>query len=98
VDIPTEELSALKQKGVEMVWLMGVWRLGAYGLNFDRTDAGLLAAYRSVLPDFTQADIIGYRHHHLAPPAAARLIIPSPSPPSSLLRCAPSLVVGWCPW
>jgi hypothetical protein len=59
VDIPTEELSALKQKGVEMVWLMGVWRLGAYGLNFDRTDAGLLAAYRSVLPDFTQADIIG---------------------------------------
>jgi len=32
---------------------------GAYGLNFDRTNAQLLAHYPTVLPGCSQADIIG---------------------------------------
>eukprot|EP01116_Phalansterium_solitarium_P000236 TRINITY_DN10137_c0_g1_i1.p1 TRINITY_DN10137_c0_g1~~TRINITY_DN10137_c0_g1_i1.p1 ORF type:complete len:514 (-),score=133.76 TRINITY_DN10137_c0_g1_i1:553-1875(-) len=38
---------------------MGVWELGEYGLNFDKTNPGLLAHYPQVLPDFTLADVIG---------------------------------------
>lgn len=58
-DVPTEEFVAIKQKGIGVVWLMGVWALGPYGLHYDRTDPGLLATYASVLPGYTEADIIG---------------------------------------
>lgn len=58
-DIPDAEFLALKQKGIDVVWMMGVWSLGAYGLNFDRTDPGLLQSYNQVLPGWTQADVIG---------------------------------------
>lgn len=37
---------------------MGVWKLGQYGLNFDkRSDA--ISGYRKVLPSFDMADVIG---------------------------------------
>eukprot|EP01100_Stratorugosa_tubuloviscum_P010254 TRINITY_DN437_c0_g3_i1.p1 TRINITY_DN437_c0_g3~~TRINITY_DN437_c0_g3_i1.p1 ORF type:complete len:526 (+),score=213.75 TRINITY_DN437_c0_g3_i1:58-1635(+) len=58
-DIPAQEFQSLADKGINMVWMMGVWSLGAYGLNHDKTDPGLLASYASVLPDYTQDDIIG---------------------------------------
>eukprot|EP01133_Synstelium_polycarpum_P012036 gene12036-14078_t len=45
--------------GFDMVWMMGVWSLGAYGLNFDRTNQPLLQHYQQVLPGCQQADIIG---------------------------------------
>jgi glycosidase len=57
--IPDEEFLALKQAGIDMVWMMGVWQLGAYGLNYDQTNAGLLAHYAQVLPGYTTQDIIG---------------------------------------
>jgi len=38
---------------------MGIWHLGPYGLNHDRTDPSFLAAYSVVLPDYTTDDIIG---------------------------------------
>src|SRR3989338_4323607 len=58
-DVPDAELDRIAGLGFDMVWLIGVWSLGEYGLNFDRTDAGLLAHYAQVLPGFTQDDIIG---------------------------------------
>jgi len=57
--IPDQEFLALKQAGMDMIWMMGVWELGAYGLNYDRTNSGLLAHYSQVLPGYTTDDIIG---------------------------------------
>lgn len=59
VDVPMEEFAAIKQKGMDIVWLMGVWHLGSYGLNYDRTDPGTLSSYDSILPGWTLPDVIG---------------------------------------
>ena len=53
-DIPLSEFDTLKNAGVDYVWMMGVWQLGTYGLEIDKK-----ADYSSVLPGFTQDDIIG---------------------------------------
>ena len=53
-DIPTKEFDNLQKNGIEIVWMMGVWQLGQYGLEFDRK-----ADYSSVLPDWTKEDVIG---------------------------------------
>ena len=53
-DIPTTEFDNLKKSGIEIVWMMGVWKLGTYGLEFDRKQD-----YSGVLPDWTKDDVIG---------------------------------------
>jgi hypothetical protein len=58
-DIPISEFQDIADKGFDIVWMMGVWSLGAYGLHHDRTDPSLLATYKRVLPDYTMEDIIG---------------------------------------
>ncbi|GAM22240.1 hypothetical protein SAMD00019534_054150 [Acytostelium subglobosum LB1] len=58
-DIPIEEFQKIKDMGFDMVWMMGVWSLGAYGLNYDRTNQQLLQHYGQVLPGYTTDDIIG---------------------------------------
>lgn len=57
--IPIQEFQTIANQGFDMVWMMGVWSLGAYGLNFDRTNQGLLQAYSQNLPGYTTDDIIG---------------------------------------
>ena len=54
VDIPLEEFDFLKQNGVDIIWMMGVWQLGQYGLDFDRKQN-----YSKYLPDWTIDDVIG---------------------------------------
>eukprot|EP01101_Sappina_pedata_P009372 TRINITY_DN544_c0_g2_i1.p1 TRINITY_DN544_c0_g2~~TRINITY_DN544_c0_g2_i1.p1 ORF type:complete len:532 (+),score=136.62 TRINITY_DN544_c0_g2_i1:127-1596(+) len=58
-EIPDEQLQNLVDQGYDMVWMMGVWELGPYGLNHDRTDPSLLQSYSQTLPGYTQEDIIG---------------------------------------
>ena len=53
-EIPLEEFDTLAENGVDIVWMMGIWELGQYGLEFDRGNT-----YDSVLPDYTTEDIIG---------------------------------------
>ena len=53
-DIPLEEFDYLRDNGVDIVWMMGVWKLGQYGLDFDRK-----LDFSYVLPDITKEDIIG---------------------------------------
>ena len=53
-DIPTTEFDNFKKSGIEIVWMMGVWKLGTYGLEFDRKQD-----YSGVLPDWTKDDVIG---------------------------------------
>ena len=58
-DVPAAEFQAIADKGMDVVWLMGAWTLGAYGLNHDRTDPSLLASYASVLPGYTTVRGVG---------------------------------------
>eukprot|EP01117_Protostelium_nocturnum_P007897 TRINITY_DN2819_c0_g1_i1.p1 TRINITY_DN2819_c0_g1~~TRINITY_DN2819_c0_g1_i1.p1 ORF type:complete len:544 (-),score=179.60 TRINITY_DN2819_c0_g1_i1:15-1646(-) len=58
-DIPIDEFKAFKDRGIEWVWMMGLWELGNYGLHHDRTDPGLLSDYKQNLPDYTLDDVIG---------------------------------------
>eukprot|EP00698_Gefionella_okellyi_P023976 TRINITY_DN8342_c0_g1_i1.p1 TRINITY_DN8342_c0_g1~~TRINITY_DN8342_c0_g1_i1.p1 ORF type:complete len:524 (-),score=84.56 TRINITY_DN8342_c0_g1_i1:420-1991(-) len=58
-DIPDPELQAFADRGFNMIWFMGVWSLGQYGLNYDRTNPGLQKIYSDVLPGYTTDDVIG---------------------------------------
>ena len=53
-DIPTEEYDNLRDNGVDIVWMMGIWKLGEYGLEFDRNNT-----YENVMPDWSIEDVIG---------------------------------------
>jgi len=56
---PPALLDEWKNLGIDAVWLMGVWTSGPAGIVIAREDEGLRAAYRSVLPDYTDADVGG---------------------------------------
>jgi len=58
-DIPDQEFQQIKEMGFDFVWMMGVWQLGEFGLNYDRTNQQLLQEYSQVLPGYTIDDIIG---------------------------------------
>jgi len=58
-EIPDEVFDEWQSKGFKWVWFMGVWQLGDYGLNHDRTDPNLKKSYDSVLPGWTNDDVIG---------------------------------------
>ena len=53
-EIPTKEFDELQNNGVDIVWMMGVWKLGQYGLEFDRKQD-----YSKYLPNWTKEDVIG---------------------------------------
>ena len=57
--IPASLLEEWERYGIDAVWLMGVWSSGPAGIAIARADEGLRSAYRSALPDFTDADIAG---------------------------------------
>ena len=38
---------------------MGLWQVGPYGVQHDRTDAGLIEGYKQILPDYETEDAIG---------------------------------------
>jgi len=58
-DIPLGEFIRYKKLGFDYIWMMGVWRLGEYGLKHDRTDPNLVAGFKELLPDYTPEDAIG---------------------------------------
>jgi glycosidase len=53
-NIPLEEFDYLSNKGIEIIWMMGIWKLGNYGLEYDKKND-----YSNVLPDWTKDDVIG---------------------------------------
>ena len=52
--IPLEEFDNLKNRNIDIVWMMGVWKLGSYGLEFDKKQD-----YSNVLPGWNSDDVIG---------------------------------------
>lgn len=58
-DIPDDVFTQIQSLGFDFVWMMGVWSVGPYGVQHDRTDASLVSGFKSLLPDYTEADVIG---------------------------------------
>jgi hypothetical protein len=57
-DVPMDEFQKLRDVGVSMIWMMGVWQIGYYGLC-RASDESLRKSYGQFLPDYQNADIIG---------------------------------------
>lgn len=57
-DVPRAEWQKLADDSVDLVWLMGVWQLGEFGLQHDRAP-DMLSGFRHDLPDVAAADVIG---------------------------------------
>lgn len=57
--IPASEWDELKHLGADGVWLMGVWARSPAGTKISRENPELNREYRTLLPDFTEADVSG---------------------------------------
>jgi len=57
--VPQREWERLKNLGMDLVWLMGVWLPSQQGIEIARNHPDLQQAYRQALPDFTPEDVIG---------------------------------------
>lgn len=60
-DVPREEWERLKDDFcVDIVWLMGIWELGEWGLRYDQRDSVIQQQnFKQDLPDFQLDDVIG---------------------------------------
>ncbi|MEU0031010.1 alpha-amylase [Streptomyces sp. NPDC006335] len=58
-DVPGEVWDRVAPRGVDTVWLMGVWERSQAGREIALRDQGLMASFREALPDVTEADIAG---------------------------------------
>ena len=58
-DVPAAEWDALALPGVDAVWLMGVWERSPVGREIALGDEGIRAQVAQLLPDATDADIVG---------------------------------------
>jgi hypothetical protein len=58
-DVPPEALEPIVAAGIDLVWLMGVWRTGPAGRSISRSLPWLETEARAILPDFEPADIAG---------------------------------------
>ncbi len=57
--VPQEEWVRLRDLGMDIVWLMGVWLPSPQGIRIARSHPDLQDAYRQALPDFSPDDVIG---------------------------------------
>ena len=58
-DIPDDVLQSIKDQGFDYLWIMGVWKIGKYGIQHDRTKPSLVESYKKLLDDYTEEDAIG---------------------------------------
>mmetsp|Transcript_39437 Transcript_39437/g.89674 ORF Transcript_39437/g.89674 Transcript_39437/m.89674 type:complete len:535 (-) Transcript_39437:143-1747(-) len=57
-DVPLNQWKALADDSIDVVWLMGVWQLGDFGVQHDRKPSEI-KNFKHDLPDVTPADVIG---------------------------------------
>jgi hypothetical protein len=57
--VPQEFWERLKDLGMDLVWLMGVWLPSPAGAALDRNNSALTEYCREILPDFTPEDLVG---------------------------------------
>ncbi len=58
-EVPSEEWQRLSKLGIELVWLMGIWRRSHAGRKIALNEPELRKVYDSALPGWSQDDIIG---------------------------------------
>ena len=58
-DVPAGEWDAVTPPGVDAVWLMGLWRRSPAGVRLALDTPEQVASFHDVLPDLTDADVIG---------------------------------------
>ncbi len=58
-NIPISVWTDLKDKGIDIVWLMGVWHRSKDACRRARNESGLLNECRSILEDFKIEDVVG---------------------------------------
>ena len=58
-DVPVSEWDAVTPTGVDAVWLMGVWQRSPAGVRLALDTPEQVASFHQVLPDLTDADVIG---------------------------------------
>lgn len=58
-NIPNSEIDKLVDIGVNIVWLMGVWKRSPVAVQIDADNKQLQEHFQSVLPDFEPKDAIG---------------------------------------
>jgi hypothetical protein len=71
-DVPREEWSTLKDLGIDLVWLMGVWERSPASRQICRGIPDLVEEARSILEDFEILDLVGspYAIHRYTPDPA----------------------------
>src|SRR5262245_46249368 len=57
--VPDGEWDRLAEHGVDLVYLMGLWRRSAFGRQTARSDATLFAGFDAALPDWRVHDVVG---------------------------------------
>ncbi len=58
-NVPEEFWSSLKANGIDIVWLMGLWRPGDKSVEISRNHPDLKKVYDSVLPGYMDEDVGG---------------------------------------
>lgn len=58
-DVPGVVWDEVAARGMDAVWLMGVWERSPAGLAVARVNDGLQRAFRNALPDLTAEDVVG---------------------------------------
>src|SRR5437588_2737263 len=57
--VPKREWDAIADAGFDAVWLMGVWQRSPAGVAIALQNPALLDSFRSALPGFDPADVVG---------------------------------------
>ncbi len=58
-EVPDAEIDRLAALGCDLIWLMGVWRVGERAVRIAREHARLEEEYRRALPDYSLEDVAG---------------------------------------
>lgn len=58
-EIPIEYWNALRSKGFEFIWLMGVWQINPNTIEKYCFEDGLKQEYTNALPDWEKKDVVG---------------------------------------
>ena len=58
-DVPTTYWDNLKEKGIDYVWLMGVWKINETAIEKYCFEEGLVKSYSKALRDWKKEDVIG---------------------------------------
>jgi hypothetical protein len=57
--IPDREWDRLRDSGVDIVYLLGIWRRSRIGRDLARTESSLFASYDAALPGWHAEDVVG---------------------------------------